>query len=93
MGSNREMDKADQQLNLQVKVLPNPSQNYFQLKITDNGKGAVHLRVTDMLGRVIEERKTEGMVQQIRVGENWRNGTYILQSPRGNNGKRYSWLN
>ncbi len=83
IGSNRIMDMADEQLNLQVKVLPNPSRNYFQLNITNNGKGSVHLRVTDMLGRVIEERQTEGMVQQIRVGENWRNGTYILEITQG----------
>jgi hypothetical protein len=68
---------------LQVKVLPNPSRNYFQLNITGNGKGTLHLRVTDMQGRVLEDRKTEGMTQQIKLGEKWINGTYILQVTQG----------
>ena len=81
-GNNRNLSVTDGSLNLQVKVLPNPSQHQFQINITGNGKGTVHLRVTDMLGRVLEE-KTEGMTQQIKVGEKWINGTYILQVTQG----------
>jgi len=69
--------------NLQVKVLPNPSQNYFQLNITSNGKGVIHLRITDLQGRVVEERKSEGSYQQIKLGDNWRNGSYILEVMQG----------
>ena len=68
---------------LQVKVLPNPSRNYFQLNITGNAQGAIRLRITDIMGRVMEERKLEGMTPQIKVGENWINGTYILEVIQG----------
>ncbi len=79
----KETELTEQSLNLQVKVLPNPSQHQFQVNITGNGKGTLHLRVTDMQGRLLEERKTEGMTQQIKLGENWINGTYILQVTQG----------
>ena len=36
-----------------------------------------------MLGRVMEDKKLEGMTRQIKVGENWRNGTYILEVIQG----------
>ena len=77
------MNTTDQPLALQVKVLPNPSQNYFQLNIASNGKGIIHLRITDLQGRVVEERKSEGMTQQIKLGDNWRNGSYILEVMQG----------
>ncbi len=68
---------------LQVRVLPNPSQNYFQVNLASNGKGAMQLRVSDMQGRVVENRKIEGMMQQIKLGEHWSNGNYILQVIQG----------
>jgi len=74
---------ADQPLYLQVKVLPNPSASYFQLNINSNGKGVIRLRVTDMLGRVVEDRKNEGKSQQVKLGENWRYGTYFLEITQG----------
>ena len=74
---------TEQSLSLQVKVLPNPSRNYFQLNITGNAQGAIRLRITDIMGRVMEERKLEGMTPQIKVGENWINGTYILEVIQG----------
>ena len=74
---------TDQSLNLKVKVLPNPSRNYFQLNITGNAQGTIRLRITDFLGRVMEDRKLEGMTPQIKVGENWINGTYILEVIQG----------
>jgi hypothetical protein len=91
-GAGSNLQAADRDLTkgnetLRVKVLPNPSQRQFQINITGNGKGSVHLRVTDMLGRVLEERKTEGMTQQIKLGENWINGTYILQVTQGDERK------
>lgn len=79
----RETALTNQSLNLQVKVLPNPSQHQFQVNITSNGQGTLHLRVTDMQGRLLEETKTEGMTQQIKLGEKWINGTYILQVTQG----------
>ena len=45
-----------------------------------------------MQGRVLEDRKTEGITQQIKLGDKWINGTYILQVTRERKGKRFSWL-
>ena len=78
-----ETELTEQSLNLQVKVLPNPTRNYFQLNITGNAQGTIRLRITDFLGRVMEDKKLEGMTQQMKVGENWRNGTYILEVMQG----------
>jgi hypothetical protein len=76
-------EQIDQPLDLQVKALPNPSQSSFQLNITGNGKGAIQLRVTDLQGRIMEARKLEGTMQQIKLGDNWQNGTYILEITQG----------
>jgi hypothetical protein len=78
---NRDLTTVNE--TLQVKVLPNPSRNYFQLNITGNAQGTIRLRITDFLGRVMEDKKLEGMAQQIKLGENWRNGTYILEVIQG----------
>ena len=77
----------EQPLILQVKVLPNPSQANFQLNITSNGREAIQLRVTDLQGRLMESRKLEGTMQQIKLGDNWRNGTYILEVIQGDERK------
>ncbi len=79
----RDSELTDQLLNLQVKVLPNPSQVNFRLNITSNGREAIQLRVTDLQGRLMESRKLEGKVQQIKLGDNWFNGTYILEVIQG----------
>jgi len=31
----------------------------------------------------VEERKSEGSYQQIKLGDNWRNGSYILEVMQG----------
>ena len=73
----------NQTMLLKVKVLPNPSQNYFQINLTGNGKGAIHLRVTDIQGRLVEVRKSNGLIDQLRLGENWHNGSYVLEVVQG----------
>jgi uncharacterized repeat protein (TIGR03803 family) len=74
---------TDQAAEMKIKVLPNPSKNFFQLNITSNNKGAIQLRVTDLNGRLMESRKLEGAAQQIKLGDNWFNGTYILEVIQG----------
>ena len=76
-------EMTDQPLILQVKVLPNPSQVNFQLNITSNGRETIQLRVTDLQGRLVDARKLEGKAQQIKLGDNWRYGTYILEVIQG----------
>ena len=76
-------EMIEQPLILQVKVLPNPSQVNFQLNITSNGREPIQLRVTDLQGRLMEARKLEGKAQQIKLGDNWRYGTYILEVTQG----------
>ena len=83
VSSARTNDPISSDKKLQVKILPNPSANYFQIYLTSNGKGPIRLCVTDMMGRVMEDRKTEGNMQQIKLGETWRNGIYVLELTQG----------
>ncbi len=80
-------EMIEQPLILQVKALPNPSQVNFRLNITSNGREAIQLRVTDLQGRLVEARKLEGSAQQIKMGDNWRYGTYILEVIQGDQRK------
>jgi uncharacterized repeat protein (TIGR03803 family) len=69
---------------LQVKVLPNPSQYQFEVRISGRADLPVFLRVTDILGRVIEERKLKGGMQYLMLGAGWQNGSYFLEVSQGN---------
>jgi hypothetical protein len=68
---------------LQVKVLPNPSPNRFTLNLSGGTNEPIQLRVTDILGRVVEGRKLGAGAQTVQLGESWRNGTYILEVIQG----------
>jgi hypothetical protein len=68
---------------LQHKVLPNPSSNRFTLHLSGGTNEPIQLRVTDILGRVVEGRKLGAGAQTVQLGESWRNGTYILEVIQG----------
>ncbi len=64
---------------LEVKVLPNPSTNYFRINISTGSDDPVRVRVTDISGRLMEDMKYSGGIQSIQIGDNWFNGTYVLE--------------
>ncbi len=67
----------------QLQVLPNPSDGMFQLRLNNCEADAVQLRITDVAGRVLQERHldTDGCnnVQQTIDLANSPSGAYFLQ--------------
>ena len=70
--------------NLQIKVTPNPSSSQFNLTIESNNKtGVVDMKVTDVLGQLIETRNNCIPGQTLRLGSNYRPGTYFIHAIQG----------
>jgi hypothetical protein len=69
---------------LQMRALPNPSRNYFTLALKGSRTEQANLRITDMLGRVVEVRKGIAANGALRIGDNYRAGTYIAELIQGN---------
>lgn len=70
---------------LTLKALPNPSSGSFTLQIlTNNVKDKISLRVTDFSGRQIEAKEQVTPGQFIKIGANYKAGTYIAELIQGN---------
>ena len=66
--------------------MPNPSGNYFMLQIKGAaGEGKISLRVTDILGRVVEQRDNVQAGSTIKIGSVYRKGIYIAELLQGTN--------
>ena len=64
-------------------ALPNPSRNYFTLKIQSHSKELFQLRVLDASGRIVETRN--GMVPNttFQMGNNFQAGIYLVEVTQG----------
>jgi hypothetical protein len=68
----------------EVTATPNPSFSYFSLHINGNSTGGlVNLKVTDVLGRVVESRQHLAPVQTLRIGTSYLPGIYIVEVQQG----------
>jgi hypothetical protein len=73
-----EMVTVQQPTDLQLKVLPNPTHNMFDVFVrSDNSKEIITLQIFDQWGRKIEERTMGGELTQI--GATYRPGTYFVR--------------
>jgi len=68
---------------LSVRVLSNPSPNYFELKISGKAESNIQLRVYDVQGRVIETKASLQSDQTFRLGALYRPGIYLVQIKQG----------
>ncbi|MGN6248634.1 MAG: T9SS type A sorting domain-containing protein [Ginsengibacter sp.] len=68
---------------LSVKVLPNPTSYYFTAGLQSLSKESVSMVVTDITGRVIEQRTNIAANSTIQFGSSYRPGTYIVQFLQG----------
>ncbi|HET7117939.1 MAG TPA: T9SS type A sorting domain-containing protein [Hanamia sp.] len=68
---------------LSVKVLPNPTSYYFTLGLQSLSKENVKLVVTDITGRVIEQRTDVPANSTIQLGSSYHPGIYIAQFLQG----------
>jgi hypothetical protein len=72
-----------------VTATPNPSFSYFNLNITgNNASGVVNVKVTDVLGRVVEAKQNLAPGQTLRIGSEYKPGVYIVQVMQGDTVKQ-----
>jgi len=60
---------------MKVRVTPNPSASYFMVQTSENQGNIV---IYDMLGKVVEEYKSNGGTFERRIGSNLQPGVYLL---------------
>ena len=69
---------------LEIKVMPNPSSSQFSLTVVSNDKTAgINMKVMDVQGKLIEGRNNLLPGQTIRLGSNYRPGTYFIHAIQG----------
>jgi hypothetical protein len=66
-----------------VKAFPNPSANNFTLYLQGSVTKTIQLRVTDIQGRLIENKQNLQPNQTIRFGDAYRPGIYMVEIIQG----------
>ena len=70
--------------NLQIKVMPNPSATQFNVTVESNNKtDQIDMKVMDVQGKLIEVRSNLLPGQTLRLGNNYRPGTYFIHAIQG----------
>jgi len=69
---------------LSVTVMPNPSSYYFTLGLKSLSKEKIKVTVTDIAGRVIEQRTDISANSTIQLAGNYHPGVYIAAFLQGN---------
>jgi hypothetical protein len=72
---------------LKVTVMPNPTTNYFTLKLESKYQTPVELRVMDANGRVVDSRSKLGSNRSVQIGQEYSSGTYFAEITQGTNRK------
>ena len=68
---------------LTVKVMPNPSENYFTIVTSGGSKENLKLKVIDISGRLIEIKKGMPAGETFRIGSRYRTGIYFVEIVQG----------
>jgi hypothetical protein len=68
---------------LGIKVLGNPSPNYFDIKIGSSASNNMQLIVYDNLGRVIERKTSLQSNQIVKFGNSYQAGIYLVEIIQG----------
>ncbi len=68
---------------LEVQAFPNPSHGQFTLLVQGKNSEPVSVRVTDMLGRLVEVRKGLSANGTFTLGSSYRPGVYIAEVMQG----------
>ncbi|MEP7377575.1 MAG: T9SS type A sorting domain-containing protein, partial [Chitinophagaceae bacterium] len=64
---------------LNIDVLPNPSNTYFNLVIKGNSNNPVQVRVTNIFGQVMEKHEKIASNATLRLGQRLPGGTYFVE--------------
>jgi hypothetical protein len=71
-------------MKLEIKAAPNPSANYFTITIAGtNESESLSLRVTDIFGRVMENRNNLPYSSSLKIGNGYSQGVYIVEITQG----------
>ena len=63
---------------LQIKLSPNPTESFFSMTVTSPGNQTLHVRMFDMLGRLVEyQQGARG--QLLKLGERLATGMYLIE--------------
>ena len=68
---------------LAIRVLGNPSPNYFDIQIQGKADTNIRLTVYDNLGRVIEIKSSLASNQTVRLGSFYHTGIYLVEIVQG----------
>jgi hypothetical protein len=66
-----------------IRVLGNPSPNYFDIQLRGNSDNNIRLTVYDNMGRVIETKSSLSSNQTMRLGSFYRSGIYLVEIIQG----------
>jgi hypothetical protein len=66
-----------------VRVLSNPSPNYFELQLSGKATSNIQLMVYDLMGRVVETKPSLKANQTLRLGTLYTPGIYLVQITQG----------
>jgi hypothetical protein len=67
-----------------VKVIPNPSDNYFTLNVETGSSEKITVTIYDVLGKTVKKIENNDS-QFIRFGEDLKTGVYMAIVKQGNN--------
>lgn len=62
---------------------PNPSRNYFTLHIETDNAELINVRVSDVMGRIVESKTNLSGSQILRIGNNLKAGIYFVELRQG----------
>ena len=66
-----------------VRILSNPSPNYFELQVSGKAGNNIQLRVYDLQGRMVETKASLQSNQTLRLGTFYSPGIYLVQIIQG----------
>jgi len=68
-----------------VRVMPNPTSNYFTLQFVSKSYEKLKITVVDVLGRVIEQNPDLPANSTLQLGSKYHPGVYIAEILQGKN--------
>lgn len=81
----KEQGKNVQKLN--VKVVPNPTESYFNLNLQSTSDRSVTIKIMDALGKLMETRNNVSANGILKVAHNYRPGIYYVEVVQENEKK------
>lgn len=70
---------------LSIKVMPNPTSYHFTLILKSLSSENVKLTVTDITGRIVEQRPSVSANSSLQLGAQYHPGVYIAEFIQGQN--------